>query len=215
LVKWEGYPNLDNMWVDKEDVSADDKVWEFKDSNPESETHLRQAHVVTTPHSPVPIPHTLHSSLILQNSMSSDADSTLPYEYPTGAMADSTLGLGSDAATDIANAFHNMSIHTPTRLSPDGAATQAEEVVYALSFPSEAVIRDAHRFSLASGTATGGTSEARSMQPQLAQQGDDPHPVDSDDVKIRGDLKTHDVCSMFLWEQGKVFSGSLKVRRGL
>jgi hypothetical protein len=65
LVKWEGYPDSDNMWVDKDDVSADDKVREFKDSNPEAETHLRQAHVVTIPHPPVSIPHTLHSSLIL------------------------------------------------------------------------------------------------------------------------------------------------------
>jgi hypothetical protein len=164
LVKWEGYPDSDNMWVDKDDVSADDKVWEFKDSNPEAEIHLRQAHIVTIPHSPIPIPHILHSSLILRNSMSSDADSTLPYEYPTGAMADSPLGLGSDTATDIANAFHIMSIHTPTRLSPDGAAMQAEEIVYVVSFPNNPVIRDAHRFSLASGAATGGPMEVGPAQ---------------------------------------------------
>jgi hypothetical protein len=41
LVKWEGYPDSDNMWVDKDDVFADDKIWEFKSSNPESETHIR------------------------------------------------------------------------------------------------------------------------------------------------------------------------------
>jgi hypothetical protein len=34
LVKWEGYPDSDNMWVDKDDVFADDKVREFKASNP-------------------------------------------------------------------------------------------------------------------------------------------------------------------------------------
>jgi hypothetical protein len=34
LVKWEGYPDSDNMWVDKDDVFADDKVQEFKASNP-------------------------------------------------------------------------------------------------------------------------------------------------------------------------------------
>jgi hypothetical protein len=65
LVKWEGYPDSDNMWVDKDDVSADDKVRDFKASNPESEVHLRQAHVVSVPHPLIPIPHTLHSSLIL------------------------------------------------------------------------------------------------------------------------------------------------------
>jgi hypothetical protein len=41
LVKWEGYPDLDNMWVDKDDIFADDKVQEFKSSNPDKEIHIR------------------------------------------------------------------------------------------------------------------------------------------------------------------------------
>jgi hypothetical protein len=41
LVKWEGYPDSDNMWVDKDDVFADDKVREFKALNPAKETHIR------------------------------------------------------------------------------------------------------------------------------------------------------------------------------
>jgi hypothetical protein len=192
LVKWEGYPDSDNMWVDKDDVSADDKVRDFKASNPESEVHLRQAHIVSVPHRLIPIPHTLHSSLILQNSMSSDADSTLPYEYPTGAYGDDSLGLGPDTAADIANAFHRMSIHTPARLLPNGATVQAKEVVYVVSFPDEAVIRDAHRFSLASGTAPGGASGARLMQSQPTQQGDDSHPITSDDDD---DLSICPICT--------------------
>jgi hypothetical protein len=53
------------MWVDKEDMSADDKVREFKSSNPKAEVHLRQAHVVSTPHPSITIPHSLHYSLIM------------------------------------------------------------------------------------------------------------------------------------------------------
>jgi hypothetical protein len=192
LVKWEGYPDLDNMWVDKDDVSADDKIQDFKASNPESEIHLRQAHVVSVPYSPIPISHPLHSSLILQNSMSSDADSTLPYEYPTGAYGSDSLALGSDTAADIADAFHHMSIHTPARLSPNGAAVQAKEIVYAVSFPDETVIRDAHRFSLALGTVTRGSTEAGPAQPQQDQQGDDSHPVASDDDD---DLSICPICT--------------------
>jgi hypothetical protein len=192
LVKWEGYPDSDNMWVDKDDVSADDKYWDFKASNPKSEIHLRQAHVVSVPYSPIPISHPLHSSLILRNLMSSDADSTLPYEYPTGAYGSDSLALGSDTAADIADAFHHMSIHTPTRLSPDGAAVQAEEIVYAVSFPDETVIRDAHRFSLALGTVTRGSMEAGPAQPQQDQQGDDSHPVASDDDD---DLSICPICT--------------------
>jgi hypothetical protein len=124
--------------------------------------------------------------------MSSDADSTLPYEYPTGAYGDNSLGLGSDTAADIANAFHRMSIHTPARLSPNSAAVQAEEVVYALSFPDETVIRDVHHFSLASGADLGGASEAGPTQPQLTQQGDDSRPVDSDNDD---DLSICPICT--------------------
>ena len=28
------------MWVDNDDVFADDKVWAFKESNPEARTHI-------------------------------------------------------------------------------------------------------------------------------------------------------------------------------
>jgi hypothetical protein len=158
------------MWVDKDNVSADNKIRDFKASNPEAKVHLRQAHVVSIPHPHIPISHTLHSSLILQNSMSSDADSTLPYEYPTGAYGDDSLALGSDTAADFATAFHNMSIHTPPRLSPDRAAVQAEEVIYAVSFPDDPIIRDAQRFSLAPRTATGGPMEAGPVQSQSSTE---------------------------------------------
>ena len=43
LIKWKGYPDSDNQWIDKDDVSADDKVREFKASNPAKETHIRGA----------------------------------------------------------------------------------------------------------------------------------------------------------------------------
>jgi hypothetical protein len=49
LVKWEGYPDSDNMWVDKDDVFAEDKIWEFKSSNPEAETHIRSSFIAKSP----------------------------------------------------------------------------------------------------------------------------------------------------------------------
>jgi hypothetical protein len=58
LVKWEGYPDSDNMWVDKDDVFADDKVREFKASNPAKETHIRS---LSSAKSPTPqLIHTLN-----------------------------------------------------------------------------------------------------------------------------------------------------------
>jgi hypothetical protein len=63
LVKWEGYPDSDNMWVDKDDVFADDKVREFKASNPAKETHIRSLSSAKSPY-----PSALqHSHLLLQH----------------------------------------------------------------------------------------------------------------------------------------------------
>jgi hypothetical protein len=65
LVKWEGYPDSDNMWVDKDDVFADDKLREFKASNPAKETHIRS---LSSAKSPYPSAHT-HSQLLQQHAV--------------------------------------------------------------------------------------------------------------------------------------------------
>jgi hypothetical protein len=54
LVKWEGYPDTDNMWADKDDVFADDKVREFKASNPDAATHIRSTFFAKSPYPPTP-----------------------------------------------------------------------------------------------------------------------------------------------------------------
>jgi hypothetical protein len=90
LVKWEGYPDSDNMWVDKDDVFAEDKVREFKASNPGAETHIRTSIVAKSPH-----PHPLNRSQLLHTHalhyMSSDGNNDLAQEYPAGAIADSPI----------------------------------------------------------------------------------------------------------------------------
>jgi hypothetical protein len=90
LVKWEGYPDSDNMWVDKDDVFAEDKVKEFKASNPEAETHIWTSVVAKSPH-----PHPLTRSQLLYNHaafyMSSDGNNDLAQEYSAGAIADSPI----------------------------------------------------------------------------------------------------------------------------
>jgi hypothetical protein len=63
LVKWEGYPDSDNMWVNKDDVFADDKVREFKALNPAKETHIRSLLSAKSPQSSA---HTL-SQLLLRH----------------------------------------------------------------------------------------------------------------------------------------------------
>jgi hypothetical protein len=95
LVKWEGYPDADNMWVDKDDVFADDKVREFKTSNPDAATHIRGTSFAKSPYPPT----TTRSKLLHHHTlsyMSSDGNDDLAYEYPAGAIADSPIPLSQE-----------------------------------------------------------------------------------------------------------------------
>jgi hypothetical protein len=95
LVKWEGYPDADNMWVNKDDVFADDKVREFKNSNPDAATHIRGTSSAKSSH-----PSTTTLSQLLHHHarsyMSSDGNDDLAYEYPAGAVADSPVPLSQE-----------------------------------------------------------------------------------------------------------------------
>ena len=43
LVKWVGYPDSDNQWLDAEQLTADDAIREFKRRHPNAITHIRRA----------------------------------------------------------------------------------------------------------------------------------------------------------------------------
>jgi hypothetical protein len=99
LVKWEGYPDLDNMWVDKDDVFAEDKVREFKASNPEAETHIRGSLVTKSPHFPTStLSHLLHQHAL--SYMSSDGNDELAFKYSARAMADSPVPFSQENPID-------------------------------------------------------------------------------------------------------------------
>jgi hypothetical protein len=104
LVKWEGYPDAENMWVDKDDVFADDKVREFKASNPDAATHIRGTSFAKSSHSPLPT-RSQHLYQHALSYMSSDGNDDLAYEYPAGAVADSPIPLS-----------HELSINTPVHV---------------------------------------------------------------------------------------------------
>jgi hypothetical protein len=99
LVKWEGYPDAENMWVDKDDVFADDKVREFKASNPDAATHIKRTFFAKSPHSLHP-----NRSQYLYNHalsyMSSDGNNDLAHEYPAGAIADSPVPFSQELSVD-------------------------------------------------------------------------------------------------------------------
>jgi hypothetical protein len=106
LVKWEGYPDADNMWVDKDDVFADDKVREFKHSNPDAATHIRSTSFAKSPYPPT----TTRSKLLYHHAlscMSSDGNTDLAYEYPAGAVAGLEASLGATTTMTHQNRSHS------------------------------------------------------------------------------------------------------------
>jgi hypothetical protein len=78
LVKWEGYPDSDNMWVDKDDVFADDKVQEFKILNPAKETHTRSLSSAKSPH-----PSALNNSQLLLQHAARYTQHTMIFTNPS------------------------------------------------------------------------------------------------------------------------------------
>ena len=111
LVKWKGYLDTDNMWVDKDDVFADDKVREFKESNPNTRTHLRVTPSLDNPHLLLASSRSSSTSYYAPHiqSMSSDGHSDLPFEPQHSAQGESSPPSGpqpeSPGDVDIADAI--------------------------------------------------------------------------------------------------------------
>jgi hypothetical protein len=122
LVKWEGYPDAENMWVDKDDVFADDKVREFKASNPDSATHIRSTSVAKSPH----FPTSTRSYLLHQHTstyMSSDGNNDLAYEYTAGTVADSPVPFSQTNPVDTPVTVSTPIVDFVTLQPLDPAAT--------------------------------------------------------------------------------------------
>ena len=77
LVKWVGYPDSDNQWVNADQMMADDAIREFKERHPNAVTHIRQVktgnNLIDFPLMSSPTPSTI------ENIIRSDASS--PHEY--------------------------------------------------------------------------------------------------------------------------------------
>jgi hypothetical protein len=75
LVKWKGYPNSDNEWVNWDDMHAEDALKDFRKQNPQVIMHIRRTQDAVEKPTP-----TLHLWIYSNKSMSQDAIcATLPY----------------------------------------------------------------------------------------------------------------------------------------
>ena len=161
LVKWKGYPDSDNMWVDKDDVFADDKVRTFKESNPEARTHLRATQSALTPHFPLASSRSSSTSYFAPHiqSMSSNERSDLHYEHPHSAHGGSSPPSGprpeSPSDVNIADAIRLLRLSTPPINSIKFAETAS---ILAHLRPLTPFTRNADCHSMEAGAATSRTT---------------------------------------------------------
>jgi hypothetical protein len=114
LVKWEGYPDSDNMWIDKDNVFAEDKIREFKTSNPEAETHIRASPVAKFPHSSTfARSHLLHQHALRH--MSSDGHNNFADKRPASVPPSS---LATVALSPLVDRFGMVIPRTPPSPTP-------------------------------------------------------------------------------------------------
>ena len=183
LVKWKGYPDLDNMWVDKDDVFADDKVRAFKDSNPEARTHLRAIQSTTMPHSPLASSRSSSTSYFAPHILSmSSNESNVEHSPSPGSVAPSQPYVPhSDPveSAEIADAFRRLVLHSPTQLGREQA-----ETVFEVSVPNARVIGDEDSSCVASRAAIAGPATHGATQRAASQEGSD-----SDDPNFEPDMR--------------------------
>jgi hypothetical protein len=60
LIKWKGYPDAENQWVNKEDMFAEDAIKEFQDLDSDQRTHIRRVQIDSD--SPCPFSITSNSA---------------------------------------------------------------------------------------------------------------------------------------------------------
>ncbi len=63
LIKWKGYPDSDNEWVDKRDVHVPDTIREFENSNHAASSHIREGKIGEYPIIPTQPNHLAHSTM--------------------------------------------------------------------------------------------------------------------------------------------------------
>jgi len=71
LIKWKGYPDSDNEWVDQKDVHAPEAIREFKNSQTATRTHINRIANGEYPIIPSPLHHTTNPPPLMSNAVNS------------------------------------------------------------------------------------------------------------------------------------------------
>ena len=130
LVKWRGYPDSDNEWVDWNDMSADEALDDFRKQNPKAVTHIRR--LQSQPISSIPPSltswiqdYSLMSNDVVCTTVSEvessglypDAPDNLitPYEAKSDITLCTAAGLGLEyTAAELHQAWHDIHPQVPS-----------------------------------------------------------------------------------------------------
>ena len=164
------------MWVDKDDVFADDKVRAFKDSNPKARTHLRATRSTIMRHSPLASSRSSSTSYYVPHvlSMSSDERSNLPHVNDGEFSPRANPRSESPGDVDIADAIRLLRIGTPPINSIEFAETES---ILANPRTLTPFTRDENRHRVEARATTSRPGEDGRTQPrQMRRRDDSSHP---------------------------------------
>ena len=194
LVKWAGYPDAENMWVNKDDVFAEDKVREFKNSNPKSRTHIRRLQTLEDSHHPLDSPNSSNGSYFLPRTLSMTSHVDDPFQSTTPPL--SSIHDNLPATTPLSEAAsefpddHNSdySIREAIRLlriggTPTESASESDHRNLSIPVPNRLVGHEDGQ-GVASGAAAPSAVEAGSLQ-----QGEGSTGYDSDNPLYQPDMQ--------------------------
>ena len=183
LVKWVGYPDSDNMWVDKDDVFAEDKVWEFKASNPDARMHIRRLWKDGIPQFTLPPSTSSSSSSYFAPHVLSMSNGNTPACHSTPGVPGTRVP--SPSLTEVYEALQLMSLSSPSQSSGEPPEAENRRTrQYSLLIPYPQLDGDAVSKGVASGSIATVLFAVGGETPAADQTG-----VDSDDPDYQPDMR--------------------------
>ena len=135
LIKWKGYPDTENQWVNWNDIHVDEALAEFKKKNPDMVSHIKRGVIETDEgnnpslmsnddHSPAPLATISGADLPLEvRELFLNWRPTVPSSWTTPPESDSENTTVSTGSSPICRDYYQPQTLIPTNLSLHAAHT--------------------------------------------------------------------------------------------